>query len=66
MEKGKIVVFVILLDGGNVRGWLYKCWVKKGVWRYMSLCYNCNENGYRMKKCLYVRCSECVCYKCGV
>ncbi|XP_020622803.1 protein lin-28 homolog [Orbicella faveolata] len=64
-ERGKIAVFVTSTDGGNVRGLSHKCRVKKGARKYTSLCYNCNENGHRMKKCPYARRNERACHKCG-
>ncbi|XP_078375611.1 uncharacterized protein LOC144658961 [Oculina patagonica] len=63
-DKGKIAVFVTSPDGGNV-GMSRKCRVKKGARKYTSLCYNCNENGHRMKKCPYGRRNERKCHKCG-
>ncbi|KAJ7388766.1 hypothetical protein OS493_035877 [Desmophyllum pertusum] len=64
-EKGKIAVFVTSPDGGNVGRVSRKCRVKKGARKYTSLCYNCNENGHRMKKCPYARRDERTCHKCG-
>jgi len=64
-EKGKIAVFVTSPDGGNVRGMSRKRRLKKGARKYTSLCYNCNENGHRMKKCPYARRNERTCHKCG-
>lgn len=48
-----------------MRGLSHKCRVKKGARKYTSLCYNCNENGHRMKKCPYARRNERACHKCG-
>ena len=64
-DKGKIAVFVTSPNGGNVGGVWPKCRVKKGARKYTSLCYNCNENGHRMKKCPYARRDERTCHKCG-
>ena len=58
-------MFVTSPDGGNVGGMSRKCRVKKGARKYTSLCYNCNENGHRMKKCPYARRNERICHKCG-
>lgn len=48
-----------------MRGLSHKCRVKKGARKYTNLCYNCNENGHRMKKCPYARRNERACHKCG-
>lgn len=60
--KGKIAVLVTSPDGGNVGR---KTRVKKGARKFTTLCYNCNENGHRMKKCPYARRDLRTCHKCG-
>lgn len=64
-DKGTIAAFVTSPDGGNVGCMSRKCRAKKGARKYTSLCYNCNENGHRMKKCPYARRVERTCHKCG-
>jgi len=61
-DKGKIAVLVTSPDGGNVPR---KSRVKKGARKFTTLCYNCNENGHRMKKCPYARRDLRTCHKCG-
>lgn len=61
-ERGKIAALVRSPDGGNVRR---KSRVKKGARKFTTLCYNCNENGHRMKKCPYERRNLRTCHKCG-
>lgn len=62
-DKGKIAVLVTSPDGGNVKKKSRS--VKKGARKHTSLCYNCNEQGHRMKKCPYARRHLRTCHKCG-
>lgn len=61
-DKGKIAIFVTSPGGGNLGR---KSRVKKGARKFTSLCYNCNENGHRMKKCPYEKRDLRTCHKCG-
>ena len=62
-DKGKIAVLVTSPDGGNVKKKSRS--VKKGAKKHTSLCYNCNEQGHRMKKCPYARRHLRTCHRCG-
>lgn len=61
-EKGKIAILVTSPDGGQLKR---KGRFKKGARKFTTLCYNCNNNGHRMKKCPYEKRNLRTCHKCG-
>jgi hypothetical protein len=64
-DKGQIAVGVTSADGGTIKGASRKNRAKQGARKYTSLCFNCNKEGHRAKKCPYERKTNRTCHKCG-